>query len=35
MQEWYRVALAETARDEPHEAEARGVGEWIADLRAS
>jgi glutathione S-transferase len=35
MQDWYRVALTETARDEPHEAEARGVGEWTADLRAT
>jgi glutathione S-transferase len=35
MQEWYRIALTETARDEPHEAEARGVGEWTADLRAT
>jgi glutathione S-transferase len=35
MQEWYRGALAETARDEPHEAEARVVGEWTADLRAT
>jgi glutathione S-transferase len=35
MTEWYDAALAETARDEPHEAEARGVGEWLADLRRS
>jgi glutathione S-transferase len=35
MQEWYRGALAETARDQPHEAEARLVGDWTADLRAS
>jgi glutathione S-transferase len=35
MQDWYRVALTETARDEPHEPEARGVGEWTADLRAT
>jgi glutathione S-transferase len=34
MQQWYGAALAETARDEPHEAEARLVGEWTADLRA-
>lgn len=35
MQEWYRIALTETERDEPHEAEARAVGEWTADLRAT
>jgi glutathione S-transferase len=35
MQDWYRSALAETARDEPHEAEARSAGEWTADLRAT
>jgi glutathione S-transferase len=34
MQEWYAAALGETWRDEPHEAEARGIGEWTADLRA-
>jgi glutathione S-transferase len=35
MQDWYRAALAETSRDEPHEAEARTLGEWTADFRAS
>ena len=34
MKEWYAAALAETARDEPHEAEARAAGEWTAALRA-
>jgi glutathione S-transferase len=34
MQTWYAGALAETWRDEPHEAEARTIGEWTADLRA-
>ncbi|TFW11541.1 glutathione S-transferase family protein [Massilia arenosa] len=33
MQEWYAAALQETARDEPHEAEARAAGEWTADFR--
>ncbi len=33
MKEWYAAALTETWRDEPHEAEARTVGEWTADLR--
>ena len=33
MREWYDAALAEAARDEPHEAEARAAGEWTADLR--
>jgi glutathione S-transferase len=35
MQQWYSAALAETWRDEPHEAEARGLGQWTADLRAT
>jgi glutathione S-transferase len=35
MKDWYAAALTETWRDEPHEAEARSVGEWTADLRAS
>jgi glutathione S-transferase len=35
MQEWYMSALQETWRDEEHEAEARGIGELRADLRAS
>jgi glutathione S-transferase len=34
MKQWYAAALAETWRDEPHEAEARTVGAWTADLRA-
>jgi glutathione S-transferase len=34
MQEWYAAALRETWRDEPHEAEARALGTWTADLRA-
>ena len=35
MKEWYAAALTETWRDEPHEAEARTVGEWTADHRVS
>lgn len=35
MREWYDAGLRETVRDEPHEAEARAAGEWIADLRAA
>jgi glutathione S-transferase len=34
MKEWYAAALTETWRDEPHEAEARTVGDWTADHRA-
>jgi len=34
MQEWYAAALAETWRDETHEAEARSVGVWREDLRS-
>jgi len=34
MQAWYRAALAERWRDQPHEAEARAVGTWLEDLRA-
>jgi glutathione S-transferase len=34
MKEWYAAALQETIRDEPHEAEARAAGDWIADLRS-
>ena len=34
MQTWYEAGLAETARDEPHEAEIRQTGEVIADFRA-
>lgn len=34
MQDWYTAALAETWRDAAHEAEARLVGVWRADLRA-
>jgi glutathione S-transferase len=33
MQRWYQQALAEPWRDEPHEADARGKGEWLQDLR--
>lgn len=32
--EWYEAALAETWREEGHEAEARRAGVWLADLRA-
>ena len=35
MRDWYEGALKETWRDEPHEAEARAVGTWTADLRAA
>jgi glutathione S-transferase len=35
LTDWYTAALTETWRDEPHEAEARSVGEWTADHRAS
>jgi glutathione S-transferase len=35
LQAWYGAALAETFRDESHEAEARAVGTWTADLRAA
>ncbi len=34
MQNWYQASLAETWRDEPHEADARNAGPWIQDLRA-
>ena len=34
MKDWYAAALAETWRDEEHEVEARGAGEWREDLRA-
>jgi glutathione S-transferase len=34
MKAWYAAALAETWRDEEHEAEARAAGEWTQDLRA-
>ena len=34
MREWEAAALAETWRDEPHEAEMRQYGDVIADLRA-
>jgi glutathione S-transferase len=33
MREWYTAALAETWRDEAHEAEARAAGVWLQDLR--
>jgi glutathione S-transferase len=35
MQDWYRAALAETWRDEAHEADIRAAGTWREDLRAS
>ena len=35
MKAWYAAGLAETWRDEEHEAEARASGEWTQDLRAS
>ena len=35
MQAWYAAALAETWRDEAHEAEARAVGVLLADHRAA
>jgi glutathione S-transferase len=35
MKDWYAAALQETWRDEEHEVEARAMGEWLADLRAS
>jgi glutathione S-transferase len=35
MRDWYADALAETWRDEPHEAEARPAGPWLEDLRAT
>jgi glutathione S-transferase len=34
MVSWYTAALQERWRDEPHDAEARSVGEWLEDLRA-
>ena len=33
MQQWYAEALAETWRDEPHEAEMLAVGKVVADYR--
>jgi glutathione S-transferase len=35
MREWYASALAETWRDDEHEQEARRVGVWVQDLRAT
>lgn len=35
MKTWYDKALKEPWRDEPHDAEARAVGTWTADFRAS
>lgn len=35
MQQWYEAALRETWREPGHEAEARAVGTWLEDLRAS
>jgi glutathione S-transferase len=34
MQRWYAAALAETWRDEEHDADARAAGAWASDLRA-
>ena len=34
MQRWYDAGLAETWRDEEHDAEARAAGTWLSDLRA-
>ena len=34
MKDWYTAALAETWRDEEHEAEVRAAGTWREDLRA-
>lgn len=34
MRAWYRSALAETARDWAHEADAQRLGTWLEDLRA-
>lgn len=33
MRCWHEQALAETWRDEPHEADARAKGQWLQDLR--
>ncbi len=33
MRRWHEQALAETWRDEPHEADARAKGQWLQDLR--
>jgi len=35
MQSWYTSAIAETWRDEAHEAEARAAGTWLEDHRVS
>ncbi|WP_329741768.1 glutathione S-transferase family protein [Dyella sp. A6] len=35
MRDWYQAALAETWREPGHEADARRVGSWLEDLRAS
>jgi glutathione S-transferase len=35
MKAWYASALAETWRDEAHEAEARQAGAWLGDDRAT
>ncbi|MDC0746543.1 glutathione S-transferase [Polyangium mundeleinium] len=35
MRLWYTQGLAETFRDESHDAECRTVGEWTADFRAA
>ena len=35
MREWYAAGLAETFRDEPHEAEILEVGTVLEDLRST
>jgi glutathione S-transferase len=35
LQEWYAGALAETVRDWQHEEDAKRLGTWTADLRAT
>jgi glutathione S-transferase len=34
MRQWYEDALCEPWRDEPHDAQIRRAGVWLADLRA-
>jgi glutathione S-transferase len=34
MQRWYEAAIAETWRDEEHDADARTSGTWLSDVRA-
>lgn len=35
MQDWYEAALGETFREAAHENDARALGTWTADLRAT